>query len=287
MENIIFLIIILVLFPVFVSAAILSLDPSEGNYYQGDTFMVEIKIDAEDECINTVKGELKYSQEILEAVDFSQGSSIISLWLERPKINQQTGKISFSGGIPGGYCGTIFGLGKIIFRAKESFPAEVRFLDTSLVLLNDGLGTEAKLTSQGAVFDILTKLLRAPEDEWQKELVKDTIVPEPFEIEINQSPSIFEGKYFISFSTVDKQTGVNFYQVKEGKDDWGKVTSPYLLKDQKLKSIIKVKAVDKAGNERIAEYVPRRRAILWWVIVLVLISIGIILWILKKFKLAF
>src|SRR3990167_5867132 len=37
---------------------------------------------------------------------------------------------------------------------------------------------------------------------------------------------------------------------------WIKAESPYVLKDQSLNSIIRVKALDKAGNEYIATYIP-------------------------------
>ena len=43
------------LFPVVTLAAVLYLDPSNGEYYQGDTFMVEIRLDTEEESINVVE----------------------------------------------------------------------------------------------------------------------------------------------------------------------------------------------------------------------------------------
>ncbi|MCK4454214.1 hypothetical protein KAU51_02610 [Candidatus Parcubacteria bacterium] len=286
-------IVALILFyiPVFAFAAVLYLEPSSGQYQPGDVFIVDIKIDTEGECINTVEGNLSFSQNILKANDFSQGQSIITIWVESPEINQDSGLISFSGGIPGGYCGRISGdpgpsdsLGKMIFRVhgmKVGEPgenlAEIRFLTTSRVLLNDGLGTKAKLDTQGAVFEIVEKI-ESPKDEWQEEIKKDNILPESFEVEICQESAIFEGKYFISFFTVDKQTGVDYYEIKEGKKDWKKIESPYLLEDQTLQSIIKVRVFDKAGNERIAEYLPPeiKKPFLYWLIIL--ITFGIIIW---------
>ena len=47
--------------------------------------------------------------------------------------------------------------------------------------------------------------------------------------------------------------------MKEGAKDWRIAEGPYLLEDQSLESIIKVKAVDKAGNERMAQYLPERK----------------------------
>jgi len=275
-KNIITILIIgFVLFPATTSAAILYLEPSSREYQPGDTFIVEMKIDTEGECINTIEANLSFSRDILKAVDFSQGKSIIIVWVKSPEINQEKGEISFSGGISGGYCGRIPG---------ENI-AEVKFLDTSQILLNDGLGTKAKLTTQGATFKILSKL-EPSQDEWKEELEKDNIPPEPFEIEIQQTPAIFEGKYFITFSTTDKQTGVDYYEIREGKRDWQTAESPYLLDDQSLQSIIEVKAIDKAGNERIAEYTPEipKKPFLYWVIILVLIGAGVIWWIIKRIK---
>ena len=291
-KNIFILLIVsFILFPVTTLAAKLYLEPAEGEYQPGDVFIVDIKIDTKGECINTIEANLSFSQDILKADNFSQGQSIITIWVESPEISQESGLISFSGGIPGGYCGRIPGdpgpsdlLGKIIFRIpgmtvgdpKEN-SAEIKFLNTSQVLLNDGLGTKAKLTTQGAVFEIIEKI-ESPRDEWQEEIKKDTILPEPFQIEVRQEPSIFEGKYFIIFQTLDKQTGIDYYKVKEGEKDWKQIEGPYLLEDQALQSIIRVKAVDKAGNERIAEYLPPeiKKPFPWWIVIL--ITFGIIIW---------
>jgi hypothetical protein len=288
--------------PLGVEATVLYLEPASGQYYQGDTFIVEAKIDTEGECINTVEANLRFSQDILEGIDFSRGNSILTIWVKRPVVEQDSGLISFTGGIPAGFCGRLPGdpgesnlLGKIIFKIQATSgkqQAKVEFLDDSQVLLNDGLGTKAKLTTKGAVFTILAEKLEKPQDQWQEELKKDNIPPEPFEIEIHQNPGIFEGKYFINFSTTDKQTGIDYYAIQEispfwklkPTPKWIAAESPYLLKDQSLRSIIKVKAMDKAGNERVAEYRPEKRPFPYWIIILILIIGGVILWLLRKFR---
>ena len=272
-------------------AAILYFKPDSGKYYQDETFSVQLMIDTEEDCINTVKGEIDFSKDVLEAVNFATGNSILTIWLQTPKIDQNLGKISFVGGIPGGYCGPLPEepgeldlLLKIFFKTKRDGMANLRFSEESQVLLNDSLGTPAKLTIKGAVFTILPGIPEVPKEEWQEELEKDNIPPEPFEIEIHRTPEIFEGKYFITFFTSDKQTGLDYFEVKEGKRNWEKAESPYLLEDQDLKSIIKVKAVDKAGNERLAEYIPPKK-ITWkdWLpwLILILIVASIIYWLWK------
>jgi hypothetical protein len=291
-KKLIFFITILIFVPAFANGAILYFKPDSGQYYQDETFSVQLMLDTEKDCINTVKGEIDFSKDVLEAVNFATGNSILTLWLEKPKIEQSLGKISFVGGIPGGYCGPLPGepgeldlLLKIFFKAKRDGTANLRFSKESQVLLNDGLGTPAKLSLKEAIFEISPEKTEAPKKEWEAEILKDNIPPEPFEIEIHQDPSIFEGKYFIIFSTTDKQTGLDYFEVKEGKRNWQKATSPYLLEDQSLQSIIKVKAVDKAGNERIAEYLPPYRItwkdVLPWII-LIIVGIGIIIWLIAK-----
>ncbi len=281
-KNIITLLIIgFVLFPAVTLGARLYLEPPEGEYHLEDVFIVEIKLNTEGEYINTTKIDLTFSQEILEIKDFSKGNSILTLWIEEPTFSNQDGTISFIGGIPGGYLGEDGPLGKIIFCAKEEGEVKIQFQEDSQILLNDGFGTKAELEKQGAAFNILSEKLEAPRDEWLGELKKDNIPPEFFEIEISQDPSIFEDKYFIIFSTTDKQTGINYYEVKEGERDWKKAESPYLLEDQALQGIIKVKAVDKAGNERIAEYIPPgykppKKLLPYLIIILILIGAGII-----------
>ncbi len=299
-KNVISLLIIgFILLPAITFAAILYLEPTSGEYHLGDIFIVEIKLDTEDECINTVEAELKYPQNILKAVDFSRGDSILTLWVQSPKIDQNSGLISFSGGMPGGYCGRIPGdpgvsnlLGKIIFQVQklaDNRSPEIEFMDNSQVLLNDGKGTLAKLTTKGTAFTILVERLEeVSKDEWQEELEQDKIPPEPFVIEVRQDQAIFEGKYFLIFSTTDKQTGLDYFEIKEGDRDWKKGVAPYLLEDQGLQSIIKVKAIDKAGNERIIEIEPvkplppaEKKLFLWWIIVIVAVT-GAIWWIVKR-----
>lgn len=303
-------VLICVLMPLGAEGAVLYLEPAGGEVRPGDTLFVEVKLDTEGECINIVEANLSFSQEILGAVDFSQGDSILALWIKSPAIDQSQGLISFAGGIPAGYCGRIPGdpgssdlLGKIIFKVPGTIVSETRenlakvnFLETSKALLNDGFGTPAELTTRGATFTILSEP-GPSKDKWREELRQDTIPPESFEIIINQNPAVFEGKYFIIFQTQDKQTGLDYFEVKEGEGDWVKASSPYLLKNQDLESKILVKAVDKAGNERIAEYTPlaakkplpylpallRKAKQAGRGIVLILVGAGLIWWTIKRY----
>ena len=295
----------LILFFVFVSSflffdfcqgAIIYLEPAEGEYSLNDTFIVDIRLDSQGEYINAVEGHLSFPSDILEVKDFSQGNSILTLWVNQPTFSNQVGTISFVGGVPAGYQGVNGLLGRVIFEASQSGQAKVGFGSKSQALLNDGLGTKAVLEFSEANFNVLIEGLEEIEkDEWAEEMEQDKIPPESFEIKISQDPSILEGRYFIAFSTTDKQTGIDYYEIAEldfieritNKAKWQRGSSPYLLEDQNLKSLIKVKAVDKAGNWRIETLKPPLKfhwQDLLWIILIVLVGLGIIFFATTKLK---
>lgn len=296
------LILLFLLVPLSANAAILYLEPSESTHNLGDTFIQEIRLDTQGEYINAAEIHIEYLQDMLEVRDFSKGNSVLTLWAEEPSF--EGGVLSFVGGIPAGFQGWDGLLGKIIFRVKSkvsledaatSTTTEVKFLETSRVLLNDGEGTEAALFTEDVVLTILPEFSSEPKDEWEQQVATDNISPEPFDVEISNNSSVYGGKYFIIFSAVDKQAGIDHYEVLEyweGKTSENKnAHSPYLLENQKLSGIIRVRAVDEAGNEAIVEIRPtgveEEKGFPWrWVIFGILIGtvIGAVgYWIYRRF----
>ena len=356
-------------------AATLYLLPQYQSVYQNDSFLVELRLDSENEEINTAEINFKIPSNSLEVLDFNKGGSIFNFWAVEPESKEDS--ISFTGGIPGGFKGDGLIL-KINFLAKDVGKAEILFQEDSKVLLNDGKGTPAKLSFLEGNYEIVRKpeglpLISSPthpdqnkwckgntlhlhwdlidgaeysfilsqdslaepdeipdkpegeliwmgdmeypnlEDgiyyfslkqklpgkNWSKKItfrvMIDATPPEEFKPEIGQDPSIFEGKYFLSFATTDKTSGIDYYEVKEapkeilrlptgqGKRDWKRAESPYLLEDQYLKSKISVKAVDKAGNERISEIIPPAKPFPFWIIPVIIVGLVIIGWITKKY----
>lgn len=289
---------ILFLWPGLVSASLLYLDPADGTYGPGDNFAVNIKLELDSDCVNTIEGLVAFPNDYLNVLDFITGDSFLNLWIKKPAITDlaevnNKGILQFAGGIPGGYCGRIPGdpgesniVGKIIFQIPSLIISDIErdelvidILNTSRVLLNDGQGTEDNLVTRGAVINFSSQPVRTKED-WRDIISSDTIPPEPFVIELRQDDRIFNGQYYVIFSTTDKQTGVDHFEILEIRSEekigakpkigfferffvrkrlapeWKEAKMPYLLEDQTLQSVIKIKALDKAGNERIVEYIP-------------------------------
>jgi hypothetical protein len=269
--------------PSYVHGALLYFDPSEASIFRGDTVTLGLRIDTdENECINTVDAVITYGEGV-RAVDVSRGDSILSIWVEDPVINEAERTITFAGGIPGGYCKRALGdpsltniIAKIVFRSPgfavgvgESPSAKITVGSESRVLLHDGLGTEAILRTQDAVVSLLPGAGPEGSDSWRDEVVNDVVPPSDFSITLTQDETAFSKKYFIVWNSQDKQSGIDHYEVMEepledlysftwGRADapWKTVESPYVLVDQTLNSTLRVKAIDKAGNETIAVLVP-------------------------------
>lgn len=268
------------------NAASLYLDPPSGVYGEGNTFSVKVRADTQEECINALNVTLSYPQNVIRAVDVARGESILTLWTEDPEINHDNGTVHFSGGLPGGYCGRIEGdpgftnvVAEIIFQVPgltigggdETNAGTIAFAPDTQVLLNDGFGTQAQLFVTDSTFIIGPPTGDGVSNEWFDVIRNDDIRPEAFGIELLRDESVYGGKWFIIFSALDKQSGLDHYEVyetdidREGyirgtkKDEvsrWKEGKSPYLLEDQTLGSIIRVRAIDKAGNERLAGKIP-------------------------------
>jgi hypothetical protein len=158
--------------------------------------------------------------------------------------------------------------GMVIGAVSDQDTAQISFGGETRALLNDGFGTEAQLGTLGATIN-LSKEMGGNVNEWTDRVSEDAISPEKFNILLESTPNAFSGKYYIVFNTTDKQSGIDHYEViEEPLEDqslfmWGAETapwlttrSPYVLKDQSLNSTLRVRAVDKAGNEYVAVLVP-------------------------------
>jgi len=260
------------------NAATLYMDPNTVSLNRGDAAKVSVRLDTDEaagECINAIDAVISYSANIIP-VDISIGKSIFPIWVEAPTINKENNTISFAGGIPNGYCGRVQGdpnltntLVEIFFRAPgmqvgggdERTAATAQFTDETTAYLNDGAGTPAQLQKIGANFTLGDSIGSEILDPWSGDVQNDNIPPEEFSATVEK----IDNKWFVVFNTTDKQTGISHYEVIEetisqsqlfdfgaATAPWVETRSPHLLKDQTRNSVVRVKAIDKAGNEYVA-----------------------------------
>lgn len=268
------------------SAATLYLSPTSVEVNRSDTVTLSLRLDVDrDECVNAIDATISYTDNI-EPIDISRGSSIMSIWVEEPVINRDNRTITFAGGIPNGYCGRIVGdprltnniidlvfqsPGFVIGRGQgtTSDMARVDVAEETQVYLNDGFGTRAAVDGYGADIILNPAMGNTLSNPWNDVILNDNQPPEEFSIALERTPNAYSNRYFITFNTTDKQSGIDHYEVMEeplsdfwsfrwGAADapWVETRSPYILKDQSLHSTIRVRAIDKAGNEYVATLVP-------------------------------
>lgn len=124
----------------------------------------------------------------------------------------------------------------------------------------------------------------------------DTTPPEKLTAEIAE----IEGKRYAVFSAQDASSGIDHFEISESgnkgyfgifsrrEGDWKIAANPYLLENQTLSDNIKVKAVDKAGNQLAAEIFSKPEAFSYRMIVLILLAFAALFWVffklLSKFK---
>lgn len=233
-------------------AAEISLNVDKNKFIPNEDFLVQIYLDTQDISINAVEGVVAFPTDFLELKEIRDGNSAINFWVERPYVSSDR-SILFSGITTGGLSLSKMYLFSLIFKTKKIGDGTIAFEGVK-ILKNDGMGTQVPVTTNSFIFNI-SKISdgSVPVDL----TLKDEIPPEDFVPFLDRNSVIFDGKYFISFSTTDKGSGIDHFEVKESfLNIGGKYSiaeSPYLLSDQTLKNTIYIKAVDKAGNEKIVK----------------------------------
>jgi len=274
-------IILLVVTPAY--AARVYFEPAGGQFEVGDSINVSVFLDTEGESINAVELGVKVPQ-LLRIKSISKSGSAIQLWVKEPSFSNNN--VSLIGGIPGGSKSSRMLISKIVTQASAIGEGSIGFLPDSSVLLHDGQGTALTLTSvSGGVFKIVPRAKTeetpvpaeegedeeesttpAPEEDVKEEAeieITDKKRPQKFDILIGSDPRVFDGQHFISFFSTDKDSGIDRYEVKEGKGEYKIAQSPYLLDDQNLKTVIRVRAYDGVGNYRESVY-PGLLKRVWW-----------------------
>jgi hypothetical protein len=252
------------LFVQIVAAAELRFNPAAVTAQAGDEFLISVVLDAGGQDINTIEAELVFPAKTVELVQTRIAGSIITFWVQEPVV-KQSGKIPFGGTIIGGYLGNGGIVFSAVFKTDKQLSAEDIKEQITLInvkgFLNDGLGTPATITVKPVSVTISSQTT-ADSSSVVIDPIKDEVLPEPFAPIVGRDDSSVEGKWFVAFSTEDKQSGVAYYEIQESAsaspDDskWVKAASPYVLHDQSRSSYIHVRAVDAAGNSRTAMLAP-------------------------------
>lgn len=267
------------------SAAVLSLESNKASMAREQLFELKVYLDTQNQDINALEGEIVFPKDLLQFKEIRSADSLITFWVESPSLVSD-GRLKFSGIVPGGYWanhGLVF---SVVFKSLVLGSGSVA-LENTRVLLNDGQGTGANLSNLSWAFNVTDS---EPIILNEVKPIVDRDPPEIFTPVITIVPDIAGQNYVLIFATQDKGSGIDHYEVSEGKGGFETATSPYVLKNQNLDQKIIVKAVDKNGNERLAELEAVNPQASWYekfwfsgIIIGVLLTL-IFLYIFKKIK---
>lgn len=250
---------------------------------------VGVFLGSDGESINAVEGTIRYPADLLKLTDIRPAGSLISFWVEQPRLVAQ-GDVRFAGIVPGGFQGDRGALFSLTFESIGAGTANINATQVA-VLRNDGEGTTTTVRPAPLSLEIQAN---GPQPTFL--LPTDTEPPEPFAPSLAADPNLFNGEWFVVFAAEDKQSGVRQYEIWEGpsadsiqslwmRPQWRLAESPSRLEQQDGHARVMIRVTDRAGNERIAEVPARLRApwyeqkLLWGILgVLILILGGGILW---------
>jgi len=111
------------------------------QYKIGEIFPIELNINSNGVNINAVQTDLAFDPEKIEIVKLSLEESFAQIFIQK-EINNVNGYLRLTGGLPSpGYNGDNGHFATVYFQSKEAGIFEIQFLPSSLVLENDGNGT--------------------------------------------------------------------------------------------------------------------------------------------------
>lgn len=248
-----FFITIILIFYLFltykIEAVSIIFDSSKTVVSQDEEFYVDLLLDAEDQFINGIEGNVSFIGGDLSFVRSLEVKSIMDLWIKKPEIEKFSIHLTaistygFSGVIdPFNQNDKLPGLVTRLFF-KPSVSGEVLFTTPRFVVtLDDGLGTMIEVAP-------ISYSVFVTDEVYVPEITEEIIISEPeIQAYVVQDKNLYNNKYVLIFQAKDNETGIDRVLIKEGRRKWREIESPYLLKDQSRQSLINIQALNFSGQ---------------------------------------
>lgn len=253
-----FLFIVLFFFPAIAYAAEFRFERQVLPVQVGDTFIVQVVLQSVSDAVNALEGSVRFPSSVA-LVDVRLRDSLVPLWLSAPAV-QEEGRVHFAGVLPGGFTGD-GNMFTLVFKAVRAGNAQLSFGNDSVAYRNDGLGTPTALslhTDAVRIYDASGALRSA-------DIAPDITAPDPFTPEVVSGTLFgFKGRTLV-FTAQDGDSGIAGYEIarsylggaREDTLSWSPTNSPYSFAQGDSIRHLYVRAIDRAGNTRIAEVPPQ------------------------------
>lgn len=144
--------------------------PPKGQYRTDEIFPMKIEIANIKTAINAVQADLGFDSQKLEVVNISTEDSFANIFIQK-EINNEAGYTRLTGGLPNpGFFSDHGVFGTIFFKGKRPGITKVEFLPSSMVLANDGRGTNTLKDLASVSYLILPERISEEEAEMQKSI---------------------------------------------------------------------------------------------------------------------
>jgi hypothetical protein len=236
------------LFASYVHAASVSFIAPANIVPIGTPFYLEVHLETDTDSLNVINGTVSIPDGI-RITDVETGNSLLKLWPTPPTYIPGKKQIVFVGGTPDGLPTHTDGL---LFRITAIAERDGAYQFTSSSTrgyVNNGMGTILLLPPN-------TITVQASGTAQPNNQVSVPATPSPdltppvFNyVDVGRDQSLFNNEYYVTFQASDAESGIDYYEVKEGFfGSYVRANRYYVLQDQTLRTPIIIRAVDKAGN---------------------------------------
>lgn len=150
--------------------------PTKGQYRLGEMFPMKIEIAGIKTPINAVQADLGFEPSKIEVVDISTKDSFANIFVQK-EINNDGGYSRLTGGLPNpGFFSDKGTLGTVFFKGKSPGVVKIEFLPSSMVLANDGRGTNVLKDLASVSYLILPEKISEEEEKLQKSVTLSSAV---------------------------------------------------------------------------------------------------------------
>jgi len=150
--------------------------PSKGQYRLGEIFPLKIDIVGIKVPVNAIQADLGFDPHRLLVVDISTEDSFANIFIQK-EINNEVGYARLTGGLPNpGFFADHGIFGTVFFQSKAPGITKVEFLSSSMVLANNGNGTNVLKDLASVSYLILPERISENEGEMQKTITIKPVV---------------------------------------------------------------------------------------------------------------
>lgn len=150
--------------------------PTKGQYRLGEIFPMKIEIAGIKTPINAVQADLGFEPAKVEVVDVSTKESFANIFIQK-EINNNGGYARLTGGLPNpGFFSEKGVFGTVLFKGKSPGVVKIEFLPSTMVLANDGKGTNVLKDLASASYLILPEKISHEEEKMQNGVIMQSTV---------------------------------------------------------------------------------------------------------------